>query len=169
MVMHRSDSELDKLNHEVSTSWGRRHGRRAWFLAVPPPDTLRECLAAECPGAKPAECPVSHLRNCEVSGFAPAKCAKCEMSSFALRNMRNAKCPISHLRNSKSLESHLLISQNCISHYAILSIGHEHAGQRKSRIVQLLERRCRRSERGLFGETLVWYGVRTRRSCSYHQ
>ena len=32
-------------------------------------------------GAKPAECPVSHLRNCEVSGFAPAKCAKCEMSS----------------------------------------------------------------------------------------
>ena len=38
-----------------------------------PPDTLRECLAAECPGAKPAECPVSHLRKCGVSGFTPAK------------------------------------------------------------------------------------------------
>ena len=66
-------------------------------LPASPPDTLRECLAAECPGAKPAECPVSHLRNCEVSGFAPAK-----LRSVRFRTCETAKCPVSHLRNVRN-------------------------------------------------------------------
>ena len=47
-------------------------------------------VVSEC---ETVECPVSHLRKCEVSGFAPSKCSKCEMSDFELS--KYAKCDVS--------------------------------------------------------------------------
>ena len=54
-----------------------------------PPDTLRECLAAECPGAKPVECPVCAKFN-KVSGLRHAKVSEClqtvrDLSVFRFR------------------------------------------------------------------------------------
>ena len=58
----------------------------------PPPDTLRECLAAECPG-----------RNLRSVRFRTCETAKCPVSH--LRNVRNAKCPISSFRNIREMRS----------------------------------------------------------------
>ena len=64
-----------------------------WLAVIAPPDTLRECLAAECPGAKLWSVRFRTMRNCEVSGFTPAKCSKCEMSDFELS--KYARCDVS--------------------------------------------------------------------------